>query len=466
MKLLKNAKISLLSIVGLLIFVAHASAQSTQDSIMLRKIYNECMMNSNAYLHLEELCKEVGGRLAGSPQAAQAVEMYEKWGKTIPGVTVTKQACMVPHWVRGRAEQAIIYREGTSPIIMHPCALGNSVATPQKGIRAKVVEILRWSQLDSLGKAGQLRDKIVFYDRPMNPTFVDPGEAYGDAVDQRWGGASRAAKYGAVASVIRSVTHAYDAFPHTGVMGYEDSVKRIPAFALSTIDATLLAACIHGNPNLELYLWDECQMLGDVLSYNVIVEMKGSEHPEEIITVGGHLDSWDLAEGAHDDGTGVVQALEVIRIFQQLGIKPKRTIRAVAFMNEENGNRGGKAYAAAAKEKGEKHIAAIESDGGGFTPTGFSCSNGNRYQNALKHRWFGLLSAYGLRDFERIGGGTDISPLGRELGVNLFGLEVDAQRYFDYHHTANDVFENVNAREMNMGAAAMAMLVYLLSEDK
>lgn len=466
MRLIKKYKITCLLIIGILIFLNGAIAQPNQDSIMLRKIYNECMTNSNAYLHLEELCKEVGGRLAGSPQAAQAVEMFEKWAKTIPGVTVTKQACMVPHWVRGRAEQAIVYREGTSPIVMHPCALGNSVSTPQKGIRAQVVEILRWSQLDSLGKEGKLRGKIVFYDRPMNPTFVDPGEAYGDAVDQRWGGASRASKYGAVASVIRSVTHAYDAFPHTGVMGYEDTVKRIPAFALSTIDAALLAACLHGNSKLELYLWDECQMLGDVLSYNVIVEMKGSEHPEEIITVGGHLDSWDLAEGAHDDGTGVVQALEVIRIFQKLGLKPKRTIRAVAFMNEENGNRGGKAYATVAKENGEKHIAAIESDGGGFTPNGFSCSKDNQYQNALKSRWFRLFSEYGLRDFDRMGGGTDISPLGRELGVNLFGLEVDAQRYFDYHHTANDVFENVNQREMNMGAAAMAMLAYLLSEEK
>ncbi len=438
-------------------------AQSNKDSLQLRMIMNECLLNSSAYVHLEELCKEVGGRLSGSPEAARAVEMVAKWASKIEGVTVTKQPCMVTHWVRGAKEEAVIYRKGLSPIALYPCALGNSIATPSNGIKAQVVEILRWTQLDSLGKAGALRNKIVFFNRPMNPTFIDPGAAYGNAVDQRWGGAARAAAYGAVGMVLRSVTHAYDQYPHTGVMGYQDTIPKIPALALSTIDATLLSACVHGDSQLEVFIKDNCKMLPDEPSFNVIAEIKGSTYPDEIITVGGHLDSWDLGEGAHDDGTGVVQAIEVIRIFQALHLHPKRTIRAVAFMNEENGAKGGKAYLEAAKQNHEKHIAAIESDGGGFTPIGFSSTAKNEVRAKILKDWKPLFEVYGIWNFTGEGGGTDIGFL-REINTVLFGLEVDGQRYFDYHHTANDVFENVNKRELEMGAASLAMLAWLISE--
>jgi hypothetical protein len=447
----------------LLIMPLFSFAQSKSDSIQFRRIANECLLHAECYVHLEELCKEVGGRCSGSPQAAQAVEMVVKWANRMKDVRVEKQPCMVPHWVRGAKEEAVVYRKSASPLLLYPCALGNSIGTPSTGIRAKTVEILRWSQLDSLGKAGFLKNKIVFYNRPMNPTFIDVGAAYGNAVDQRYAGAMRAGAYGAIGVLVRSVTHAYDQFPHTGFMAYQDTIKKIPALALSTIDATLLSACLHGEPDLEVFLKDNCQMLADEPSFNVIAEIKGSEFPDEIITVGGHLDSWDQGEGAHDDGTGVVQAIEVIRIFQALHIQPKRTIRAVAFMNEENGGKGAKAYLEVAKAKNEKHIAAIESDGGGFAPIGFSSTASPELRAKINKEWKPLFEEYGVWSFNQSGGGADIGPL-KELKTTLFGLEVDGQKYFNYHHTANDVFENVNKRELELGAASMAMLIWIISE--
>ncbi len=436
-------------------------AQSS-DSIMLANISHEVMLNGQCYQNLNKLCKEVGGRLSGSPQASRAVSWaYRTMSEIVPN-QVRLQECMVPHWVRGPKEEATIYRNGASPISLNVCALGNSVATPEAGVKAKVVEILRWSQLDSLGAAGKLTDKIVFFNRPMKPQLLDPGAAYGDAVDQRWGGPSKASHYGAVATICRSSTHAYDQFPHTGAMGYDDKYPKIAALSVSTMDAEVLSNELKTDPNLELFMKDYCEMLPDEKSYNVIGEITGTQHSNEIITIGGHLDSWDLAEGAHDDGTGVVQAIEVIRIFKALGIKPKRTIRAVAFMNEENGGRGGKAYAEEAKLKNEKHIAAIESDGGGFAPLSFGASCDSLTRQKL-NRWLPLLKPYQIYYFGNEGGGADINPL-KKLGAATFGLEVDGQRYFDYHHTANDVFENVNKRELEMGAACMAQLAWLLSE--
>ena len=348
-----------------------ASAQNT-DSIMIRKIYNEAMSNGKSYKNLEHLCKEIGARLSGSKQAYEAVEYVNMLMKEMGADSVFKQPCMVPHWVRGKKEQGIIYRQGTAPIEVNVCALGNSDATPEIGVKALIIEIQNWRQLDSLGKLGVIKNKIVFYNRPMDPTVLNAGAAYGKAGDQRWAGASRAAKYGAVGALVRSLTHAHDNYPHTGAMGYVDTIKHIPALAIATNDADLLHYTLQGAAPVEFYMYDDCKMLPDELSYNVVGEIKGSEFPDEIITVGGHLDSWDLAEGAHDDGTGVMQSVEVLRIIKALGLKPKRTIRAVAFMNEENGGRGGKAYFEEAQRSNKKFVAAFESDGGGFTPMGFS----------------------------------------------------------------------------------------------
>jgi len=449
------------------LFVALVNVANAQnaDSAKIRSIYNEAMLHGKSYKNLEHLCKGIGVRLSGSKQAYEAVEYVAMLMKEMGADSVFKQPCMVPHWVRGGKEEGIIYRKGTAPIPVNVCALGNSDATPTAGIRAAIIEIVSWRQLDSLGKKGELKNKIVFYNRPMDPSEINSGAAYGKAGDQRWAGAMRASKYGAVGVIVRSLTHAHDNLPHTGAMGYVDSIKHIPAMAIATNDADLLHYTLQGASPVEFYMYDECKMLEDELSYNVVGEIKGSEFPDEIITVGGHLDSWDLAEGAHDDGTGVMQSIEVLRILKAMGYKPKRTIRAVAFMNEENGGRGGKAYFEDAKLSNKKFIAAFESDGGGFTPMGFSIGGKNKSAIEKIYAWKKLFEQYPFSKWDKGGnGGADVGKL-EPLNTCLIELNVDGQRYFDYHHTANDRFENVNQRELEMGGAAMAMLIWLISEN-
>lgn len=273
-----------------------------------------------------------------------------------------------------------------------------------------------------------------------------------------------AAKKGALAIIIRSMSTGEDDFPHTGGTHYNDSFAKIPAMALGNKTADKLeAACKAGQPGAKMTT--ECHMMPDLVrSYNVIGEIKGTEHPERIITVGGHLDSWDVGEGANDDGAGVVQSMEVIRAFKALGLRPKCTIRAVAFMNEENGQKGGQAYADSARSKHEHHVLAIETDAGGFSPRGlgFVMSQPQK-DKILKYK--DLWIPYGILDFSRDEGGSDIEPMKEKLGVPLAGLVPDSQRYFDVHHTNNDVFENVNHRELKLGAVALAQLIWTVSEQ-
>jgi hypothetical protein len=245
-------------------------------------------------------------------------------------------------------------------------------------------------------------------------------------------------------------------------MGYKDSLNKIPACAISTNAANWLSNYLKTDKELKFYLKMSCKTLPDEKSYNVVGEIKGSEKPDEIIVVGGHLDSWDTGKGANDDGAGVVQSIEVLRIYKALGIKPKRTIRAVAFMNEENGGRGGKKYAEMAKMKNEKHIAAIESDAGGFSPRGFS-SDVTPAVKAKLISWRPLFEPYGVYEFYRDGSGSDIEPL-KEQGIPCMELRPDSQRYFDFHHTPIDTFENVNQRELELGDAAMASLIWMISQ--
>jgi len=296
----------------------------------------------------------------------------------------------------------------------------------------------------------------------MDPTKIRTFQAYGAAVKQRGLGAVEAAKYGGIAAIVRSMTPLHDDNPHTGAMHYKDSVEKIPAAAISTNAADLLSAQLKKDPHLKFFLKQTCKTLADVKSYNVVGEIKGTEHPEEIIVVGGHLDSWDLGKGAHDDGSGCVQSIEVLRLFKSLGIKPKRTVRAVMFMNEENGLMGGKKYAEIAEKNKEKHIVAIESDAGGFSPRGFSMTASDEKYQKVKS-WKPLLEPYGIYNFTQGGGGADISPL-EPMGVPVMELEPDSQRYFDFHHACTDTFENVNKRELELGGASMAALIYLISE--
>ena len=423
-----------------------------------RKIVKEGLTNQTSYKLLYELTSKIGSRLSGSPQAQQAVE----WGKRkmleMNYDSVWLENMMVPRWVRGKYEEVeIIY---PSKIKLNSCALGGSGGTDDKWISAEVIKVNSVEEAKQLGE--KAKGKIIYFSRPFDQTLIDPGAAYGKAVDQRGRGPNEASKLGAVAAIVRSMTHALDDKPHTGATNFEKDVKKIPALAISTIDANKLNELL-ANGKVEIKVKLSAQTLPDVESSNVIGQITGSEFPNEIVLVGGHLDSWDKGTGTHDDGTGCVQAMEVVNILKSLGIKPKRTIRAVLFMNEENGLRGGLDYAERRKSLKEKHIAAIESDGGGFTPTGFGITTDSLKFEKIKSFAY-LLEEFNASRITKGGGGADINPL-RESGTVMIGLDHDSQRYFDYHHSDNDTIDKVNSRELELGAIAMTILAYAISEE-
>ncbi len=437
-----------------------AVAQS-DDSTTIRKIADEVLSNGKAYENLRVLCKQIGPRLSGSPQAQKAVEATARMLKEAGADTVYLQPCMVPHWVRGEKETGYIQLAGGAKHALKLCALGNSEGTGPKGISAGVVEVGSFAELDQLGSA-VVKGKIVFLNFKMNPNYIATFRAYGETGPARWMGPSKAAKYGAIGVMIRSLASNPDDFPHTGVMQYNDSFPKIPAVAISTNDADWLSRELKKKMLLTAYFRNTSKMLADAPSFNVVGEIRGSELPNEIITVGGHLDSWDLAEGAQDDGAGCMQSIEVLRALKAAGIRPKRTIRAVMFMNEENGGRGGEKYLELAKQKNEQHVFALESDAGGFTPRGFGLEM-KADQVTKIQQWKDLFYPYGVYDIAPGGSGSDIEPL-KGAGAALAGLRPDSQRYFDIHHAASDVFENVSRRELHMGALSMAALIYLVDK--
>lgn len=435
-----------------------AAAVAQNDSAMLKQLSDEIMLRSTAYENLRYLCKQVGPRLSGSPQAQKAVEATARMLKEAGADTVYLQPCMVPHWERGAKEHGVVTYGGKQKAL-NVCALGMSIGTPAAGIKAGVIEVRNFEELEKLPDE-TVKGKIVFFNYPMRPELIQGG--YGDAVRYRSNGPVAAAKKGAVAVMIRSVTHSLDNYPHTGTTRYEDGVTKIPGFACSTMDAEWLSKQLRQRMPVQLFLKSSCKQGPDVLSYNVIGEIRGSEKPEEIITAGGHLDSWDLGEGAHDDGAGCMQSIEVIRAIKALGWKPKRTIRAVMFMNEENGLRGGTAYADYAKKHQENHIFAVESDAGGFGVQTLGVS-GQPHQYTKIKSWEKLFKPYGIYELSEGGGGADIGPL-KPLGTVLSGVNPGTQRYFDHHHAANDVFEAVHKRELELGAFSMAAICWLVSQ--
>ena len=416
----------------------------------LRAIYDAELSSGHTYENLRYLCKEIGNRLSGSPGAAAAVEWTKQLMESYGFDTVYLQPVMVPHWERGVKDVVrVVNSKKHGSIELTSLALGNTQGTGAKGLLGQVVEVKSLAALQGLGN--QVKGKIVFFNGPMDPAKVDAFEAYSAAVGQRSSGAAEAAKLGAIGSIVRSMNNRVDGYAHTGNQRYFPNVPTIPALAISTQDAELLSALLADQSDLQLYLESYGEMKTEKLSFNVIGELRGTEKPEEIIAVGGHLDSWDVGEGAHDDGAGCMQGIEVLRLYKQLGWKPKRTLRAVMWMNEENGLRGGQEYARVAKERGEKHIAAIESDSGGFLPIGFS-STGTVEQRGKIASWAELLRPYQLWSLQKPGGGADIGPL-RGQGTLLIGLLPDSQKYFIYHHTEADVFEAVDRRELELGAA-------------
>lgn len=464
-------KKSLIVILGLILIIsckehkkqALVIKKSTikSDSIVIKKLFNTVLSNGKCYQWLDELANGIGGRLSGSAEAQKAVEWAEKLLQQQSFDSVWLQPVLVPHWVRGEKEIGYFIdhdKKYNVPI----CALGGSVATPNKGIKAGVIEVNGLKDLERLGT--KVKGKIVFLNEHFSDTLINTFEGYSGCVGQRYSGARIAGEYGALAVIVRSITNSIDDFPHTGSMGYGKTPenKKIPTAAISTKAANLLSKKLKENPNIVFYFKQNCKSLPDAPSFNVIAEIKGSKYPNKYITVGGHLDSWDLGDGAHDDGTGVVQSIEVLRLFKKNHIKPNHTLRVVLFMNEENGLRGAKKYAKEAKRKNEIHIAAIESDSGGHTPRGFTfnINSGDKNRNSVLD-WKSLLAPYGLHDIEEGHAGADISPL-KSKNILLFGYKPDSQRYFDYHHCENDTFDKVNKRELELGAASMAALTYLL----
>jgi len=449
-----------LSAVCLFCISTLAVAQTAQDQDGIKEIFNAALTHGQSYQMLTDLCTKIGARLSGSPGAAAAVEWSRHVMETYDFDSVWLQPVMVPHWVRGQQEiTRVINSKKMGTVNLSVCALGGSIGTGPSGLSAAVIEVKSFDELRQLGTKA-VQGKIVFFNRPMDPTQINTFAAYGGAVNQRGNGAVEAAKLGAVAVIVRSMGLNEEDYPHTGAMHYEPNVNKIPAVAVSTRHANLLSKLIKDEKDLNVYIETHCETLDDAPSFNVIGQINGSEYKDEIIDIGGHLDSWDLAQGAHDDGTGCVQSIEVLRLFKSLGIKPKRTLRAVMFMNEENGLRGGTKYAEEAKAKHENHIAAIESDEGGFTPRGFSMSASDAVKNKIKS-WKPMLEPYGLTDFEHAGGGADIGPMAA-AGTAMIGFLPDTQRYFDYHHTPVDTIDKVSKRELEMGAAAMTALVFLI----
>lgn len=447
----------------IILFLIPALISSQDDKEQLRKIYKTSLINGHSYDWLDYLSNEIGSRLSGSLNAELAVNYTKSELEKIGLDKVWLQPVMVPKWIRGNPEFAYIETAPGKTIPVNLCALGGSISTPLAGIKAHVLEVQSIDQLKKTPR-DSIKGKIVFFNRPMQADIISTFEAYGGCVNQRYDGAKEAARFGAIGAIVRSMNLRLDDLPHTGAMSYGNTPieNRIPSAAISTNDAERLSGMLKIDPNLKFYFKQNCKQLKDVQSYNVIGELTGTQYPNQIIIVGGHLDSWDLGDGSHDDGAGCVQSMDVLRLLKLTGIRPKRTIRVVLFMNEENGLRGGLKYAEVAKRKGERHIFALESDSGGFTPRGFSF-DGPDYKISQILEWKSLFEPYLIHYFRMGGSGADIGPL-KDKDIVLAGLSPDSQRYFDHHHASNDTFDAVNKRELELGAATMTSLVYLIDK--
>lgn len=452
---------SLHFLVSFIFFISITSSYDVtatdRDSIMVRRIYSEALTNRTAYNNLLLLCREAPGRLSGSKELYTAIQLTSKFLKEAGADTVYLQPVLIPNWKPGQTKA--IATTGSRQISLHALALGNSVPTPEEGISASVIEVHSFDELNSLGKES-VTGRIVFYNRPMDPTLINTFAAYGGAADQRVAGAYKAAAMGAVAVLVRSLTLANDTFPHTGQLRYQEGTARIPAVAIATRDADSLSRWLKQNPDIRVFIKTTCRPAGDTVGYNVIGEIRGKNPAEGIMLTGGHLDSWYNSPGAHDDGAGCIQSIEVIRLFHALGIKPLHTIRAVLFMDEEISQTGGRKYSQTVAMEKEKHLIAIESDRGGLLPIGFTFDCKEKDLETLQ-KLKSYFVPYRTDTFIKGGSGTDVAPL-RSSSRILAGLLTDSQRYFDYHHSAYDTPEHVSIRELQLGSAAIASLFYLM----
>jgi hypothetical protein len=455
-------KKAVLYVIGILVLLSckNISDQNIPDEEIIKNIFEEASSSVVAHQNLKYLCDNFPKRLACYPQGIEAAKWTKEIMEQMDLDQVFLQEAKVTNWDRGEQEIGII-KLNDKEINVNVCALGRGIATPENGLEAEVIEVEGLEGLKLLTKE-EVKGKIVFFNKVMNPNYENPFRAYGETVGQRFSGPQMAAEYGAIGTIIRSLNTAIDEFPHTGTTGIVEDSETVPAVCISTKHANDLSENLKQNPDLKFYFKTTCENLPDTITYNVIGEITGTEFPNEYIVVGGHLDSWDNSPGAHDDGGGCMQAIEVLRIFKEIGYTPKRSIRAIMYMDEEISQGGAKAYLEQAKQKGEKHILAIESDRGVTAPSGFSIDADSLTIEKIAS-YKALFETHGLPFFEKGYGGVDIGPL-KEIGTPLCGLVTDPTHYFEWHHSAYDTFDQVNREEMQKGAAAMAALIYLIDK--
>jgi len=431
-------------------------------TLFIKNIYEESLTARNTNTVLQQLCQKFPRRLSGSNGLEDAVQWTKSLMEGYDFDNVFLQEVMVPHWERGEKESAYFYNSKGKKEHLSILALGRSIATPVAGISAQIIQVGSLQEIAQLGKE-KIQGKIVYINKPFEQHFIRTFEGYTETVKIRTRGPSEAAKYGAVACVIRSVGTADDDYAHTGSLLYAANVPQIPAAALSVKSAKKLESALQHNPQSQLYLKINSKTLPDKMSHNVIGEIKGSEKPEKIIVIGGHLDAWDVGQGAHDDGAGCMQSVMALRMLQQMGYKPNNTLRVVLFTNEENGTKGGKKYAEYAFKNKEDHIFALESDAGAFTPRAIGINGPDSLVQKVKN-WIKYFPDFTIDKIIKGKGGSDVEPLHKEMDTPVGSLMPDSQRYFDFHHTHADVFEAVNARELEMGTASMASFIYLVDQ--
>ncbi len=432
----------------------------------MRRLQQAALTDDYAYRQTAHLCNNIGPRLSGSPQAEHSVKYVAEEMRRL-GLEVRLERVMVPRWVRGEEAGSLVEFPGQAPATTQKIvltALGGSVATPAEGLTAEVVVVRSFEHLQSLGRE-RVAGRIVLFTYRFDKQMAEQGlagDAYLQAVGYRGVGASAAARLGAVASLIRSVGGADFRLPHTGSLRYEEDAPRIPAGAVASEDADLIAY-LADQGRVRMHLKLTPQTLADTESHNVIADIRGSERPEEIVIVSGHLDSWDLGTGALDDAVGVAVAMQTAQLIKKLGLNPKRTIRVIAWMNEENGLRGGQTYFENHSSQIANHFAAIESDLGAGHPTGFNAHLDPKAQPLLQPI-ADILASSGAGIIRFVTGpvGADISPL-ENAGVPGFSPLQDTRTYFNYHHTAADTLDKVNPRELAENAAVIAVLTYALA---
>jgi carboxypeptidase Q len=440
-------------LVGIALFAQNAGNLSDQYRDTASRLIDASLADQGGMEKLAYLCDRIGHRLSGSPALDKAVAWAAAQMKADGLVNVVTPRVKVPHWVRGN-ESAALVEPTARPL--HILGLGGSVGTAKKGITAQIVPVTSFEELDKKGRAG-VEGKIVLFNVPF--------EGYNRTVVYRTAGPSRAARLGAVAALVRSVTPFSLQSPHTGSLEYSEGVARIPAAAVTIEDALLIQRLVDAGNTVTAHLEMEAHMLPDADSANVIGEIPGRERPDEIVVIGGHLDSWDVGSGAQDDGSGCITALEAAHIIHALGLVPRRTLRVVFWTNEENGGAGGEAYRTWAGDTVKNHVAAIEMDGGAEKPTGFGVSASGDLQSLLgRLREIGVfLDRIDAGGIQPGGGGADIAPIMAD-GVPGLALRTVGTHYFEWHHSEADTTDKVKLEDLRANIAAMAVMAYVLAD--